>query len=72
MCLGDGQVGWVYGLLFLFFVLVNNTSVLLVRNILFGVNEMIICPEKHFILCHLSSYEPDFEGSFGKSAKKLS
>lgn len=51
---GDGQVGWVYGFLFLFFfVVLVNTSVLLVRNILLGINEMNIGPKEHFILCRL-------------------
>lgn len=36
----------------LFFVLVN-TSVLLMRNMLLGINEMNIGPKEHFILCHL-------------------
>lgn len=46
----DGFMGFYS--FFLLFVLVN-TNVLLVRNILLGINEVNIGPEEHFILCHL-------------------
>lgn len=43
-------MGFYLFLFFSFFFVLVNTSVLLARNILLGINEMNIGPEEHFIL----------------------
>lgn len=43
-------MGFYLFLFFFFFFVLVNTSVLLARNILLGINDMNIGPEEHFIL----------------------